>query len=406
MGFLEDLIEMTKESEAPRSYWLWSGLSAISACSKNLWLDRHYYKLYPNIYVLLVGKSANRKGPPINLAQDLVEDAMCTRVISGSNSIQVIIERVSRAKHFPNGNILQDGSAFLVSDEQSNLLLDDKQAHTILTQLYDTGYHKTFEKETIKGGLIQIKNPYFVSLGGTAPAHIPEYIQQRSVTGGFIGRTMVINEERRERLNSLMQPPKVRVDREKLIEQLKKIASLKGEFTMSEQAKETYDAWYYPYNKSLEDGEITDETGTAGRLGDHVLKIAMLLSLSYSDTLAIDSETVEVAIDTCVSFSSSVRKIGLLANNQSEFGLGFGMVLDFLVTEGGSCTRKKILQRKHGTIDFMELDRIQETMIQGDFITVEKNEKGEALLKLKPDKYEYFATKRNERLKRKTSGKN
>jgi DNA-binding transcriptional ArsR family regulator len=406
-GMIGDVLEMTAELEAPQPYWFWSALASISAVSKNFYLDRFAYKLYPNIYVLLVGKSANRKGPPVSLASSIVEECSYTRVVSGMNTIQSVIEVVAKAKTLENGNMITDGSCFLISDEQSNIISDDPQAQTLLTQLYDTGYHKKFEKSTVSGGSIKIKQPYFVMLGATAPSHLPEYIQSRSVTGGYIGRTMIVNADKRALLNSLMEKPKVGLDPGKLVKRLKEIIALSkkpedGQFLISDEGKKIYDEWYYPYNNNIEAGTVVDDTGTSGRLGDHVLKIAMLLALSYKNELLLSGEDITLAIETCTQSTTSARKIMLPGQNSKDgIGLKMAIVMQELIGVGEKgLSRTKLLQRRYGDIDYQDLDRVIETLSQGNIIDIER-EDGQMIYKLSPEKLAYYRGKLEEKKRKK-----
>lgn len=407
-GMVGEVLEMTAELEAPQQYWFWSTLAAISACSKNFYLDRGgAYKLFPNIYVLLVGKSANRKGPAVGLAKDIVEEVGCTRVVSGMNTIQSVIEVVSKAKTFADGRMITDGSCFLISDEQSNIISEDKQAQTLLTQLYDTGYHKTFEKSTVSGGMLRIKQPYFVMLGATAPSHLPEYIQNRSVTGGYIGRTMIVNAENRALLNSLMRAPKVKINREILITRLKQIAVLSktpetGQFFVTEEGMTAFDDWYYPYNKNIESGVLVDDTGTSGRLGDHVLKVAMLVSLSYKNELILTDQDINSAIEACTQSTTSARRVILSGGNNKEgIGIKIAIVLQELINAGEKgISRTKILHRRYGDLDYQDLDRVIETLMQGNIIEM-KREKDELIYYLTEDKLAYYRGKLEEKKRKK-----
>jgi hypothetical protein len=92
MNWLTDLVDVFAESESPERFFYWSGLAVLSATiRKNIFLDRHIYKLYPNIYVFLVAKSGMKKGIPVRNAKKLLELLGLTRVISGRNSMPKIL---------------------------------------------------------------------------------------------------------------------------------------------------------------------------------------------------------------------------------------------------------------------------------------------------------------------------
>src|SRR5574343_1347225 len=98
MGWIQQVLEEHSESESPQRFYYWSAMSAISACvRRNICLERYHYKLYPNIYVFVVARSGLRKGPPIALAQKLMNKVQCTKVIEGRASIQAVIRDLGKA---------------------------------------------------------------------------------------------------------------------------------------------------------------------------------------------------------------------------------------------------------------------------------------------------------------------
>src|SRR5215813_6126879 len=95
--WLEDLLDATAELESSRKFFLWSGLSAISAVVKNnVWVERYggtgILTVYPNLYILLVAPSGHRKGVPVSIAKALVAEAGGAKIIAGRSSIEGILQ--------------------------------------------------------------------------------------------------------------------------------------------------------------------------------------------------------------------------------------------------------------------------------------------------------------------------
>ena len=54
-NWLITLMDYVEETEAPRVFWLWSGLSTIaSALQRKVWIPFGMETLYPNMYIMLV----------------------------------------------------------------------------------------------------------------------------------------------------------------------------------------------------------------------------------------------------------------------------------------------------------------------------------------------------------------
>jgi hypothetical protein len=100
MSWVNEVMDSTKELESPRSFFYWSALTTISAILKdNVWIDRGgAFKLYPNIYVMLLAGSALRKGLPVALSKNIVQLVNNTKLIVGRSSIQGILKELSEAK--------------------------------------------------------------------------------------------------------------------------------------------------------------------------------------------------------------------------------------------------------------------------------------------------------------------
>ena len=118
MSLISEFLASTAESEAPESYFFWSFMAAIAAVSNNnTYFERHYYQLGTNIYVLLFGKSGMRKGVPISLAKQLVEQTGNIRVLSGRASIQSIIMQLGQAYTREGHAPITDATGFISASE-------------------------------------------------------------------------------------------------------------------------------------------------------------------------------------------------------------------------------------------------------------------------------------------------
>ena len=128
---------MTDEAETPRSYIKWAAYSAISAVvKKNVFFDKQFYKIYANTYIMLMGPSGITKSYATDIAKKLVKSVNNTKIISGQNSIEGILEKLARSKSNEKGEIEGKAAhAFIVASEFTNLLLDNPQAFGILTDL-------------------------------------------------------------------------------------------------------------------------------------------------------------------------------------------------------------------------------------------------------------------------------
>ena len=211
MGWLDDVMKATSHAETPHSFIKWGALSAISAvAAPHVFLDRGgLYKVSPNTYVMLLARSGLGKGFPIWMAKALVEDVKCTRVISGRNSIQSVLKDLGSSHTTKDSNtpVFRDSRGFLVSGEFADFITYDPHALIILTDLYDTHYNSTWKNTTKGQGIDSLVKPCLTMFGASTPVHFKSVVPESSIGGGFIGRTLLVYEDKRSRNNSFIEAP-------------------------------------------------------------------------------------------------------------------------------------------------------------------------------------------------------
>ena len=368
MSWLSDIMKATDYAETPHSFIKWGALSALSAVvAPNVFLDKVFYKLSPNLYVMLLARSGLGKGFPVTLAKQLVEQVHCTRVIGGRNSIQSVLQNLGQVKSQVNGTIpFKDSRGFLVSGEFADFITYDPQALLILTDLYDTHYTSDW-KNTMKGAGVDIlKNPCITILGASSPVHFKNVIPESSIGGGFLARTLLVYEEKRSRINPLTEQPTNVFNIAELAEYLKHAAKLRGEFAWTKSGKLRFEQWYTEFRGR----DVQDDTGTIERLHDHVLKVAMLLQISVDmDNLVLGEDVVQEAIETVETLGINAKK-NFLVDGKSASKEHIGVVLKQLFKQKEfQVTRPVILQRCWGHMNAQELDVAIMTLQQMSYVT-------------------------------------
>jgi hypothetical protein len=362
MSFVDDVLRYTVGSESPRRYYYWSALVAIAAVVKDrVFLDKFYYKLAPNIYVLLVGRSGLRKGPPVNLAKSLVREIDNTRIFSGRVSIQGVIADLSKARTKANGGPpIMDGAGALFASEFASFIVQDPSALTILTDLYDGHYNPEWSYMLRNSPTEKIKSPCLVFLGATNEVHVKDALPDNAVGGGFVARTFIIYADKKSSVNSLTTKPAITFPYADLARELKSIAECKGEFKWSDRGRNLYDEWYTKFQE-IESEE--DTTGTMERLHDHILKTAMLVSLSRKRDLVLEYDDIEEAIRACKDFVPGAKRISIGQSGNSVSAPGTAVLLRELLTcTNNTITRTSALKKHWQHFDSFELDRIAESL--------------------------------------------
>lgn len=369
MDWIEQVMAATEYAETPRSFIKWAALSALSAvAAPNVYLDKIFYKLSPNIYTLILAKSGLGKGFPVALAKALVKKACCTRVIDGRNSIQSMIKELGTIRTGATGNgtiNLKDSRGFLISGEFADFVTYDPQAFIILTDLYDTHYNEEWKNSFKNTGIDVLKNPCLTMLAASSPIHFKECLPTASITGGFIGRTLLIYEDKRSRINPLIDKPDIAFSIDELSEYLAKLAEVKGEFHWTQEGRAVFEPWYESYRLRSDD----DNTGTEQRMNDHVLKIAMLLQLAEDYTeLVITGRHVATAIELCELVARNAKR-NLLTEGKSASKDHVQVVLQCLFkSKDFKSSRASLMANNWGHINSIELDVAIEGLKQMGYV--------------------------------------
>lgn len=387
ISWLDDLLEEVLHVETPRSWLWWSLVSAISAVAGNNYYLRTLrgdLTYRPNLYVMLLGPAGLGKGFPINLAKLLVKQCDCTRVIAGRSSIQAIVNELGTGKSRENGKPpITDSRGFIVNGELSAAIIADVDALAILTDLYDGHYNPEWDNLLKGEGVKTLKDPYVVTLFGSSPAHFYDSIPQANIEGGYIGRNLVVYEEKRFQNINLLddEDDEGNIDRLKdfIIPEYSKhllaISKGRGRLLPSPAAKDIFNTWRSQWREK----QAFDKTGFLNRVPDHVLKVSMCLCLSrYASGGIINEEDMSIAIE---------KVTGLIyANNMTTDGKGLDplaaqtkVVLDHLVrAEENKLSRKQLLSKGYGNYDAVTLDRIIENLLEMGWCTRDRHVAGKA----------------------------
>jgi hypothetical protein len=397
IDWLDTLLESAKESESPSRYFWWSGLAAISAAAgKRIYLQRGaFYKLYPNIYVALVSaRSGLRKGIPIMTAKRLVTGLDSVRVISGCNSIQALTKELSMQQTFKSGAVINEAQGMMISDEFESFITEDPRALTYLTALHNTHEHEDSWKKRLKGSpLEELKSPCLTLLVASNEALFESMVKQKDIEGGFIARTFIVHESKRKLINDLMyteEEIKLLLEEDTksydiLLNRLKDINKLSGKMKLSPQAINLYSSWY----EQLAIVDTDDRTGSFDRLGDQVLKVAMLISISNNDSLVITDKDLLRAIEASEHCILNARAISM-EKEKGDINPVIAKVLkELLKADNQTITRKRLMMNTH--IESIILDRALDTLIQrGAIDEPRRNSRKEIFYRMKKEVYETY----------------
>ena len=312
-SWLEGLRTFAEETESPRAYWRWGGLSTIaSALQRKVWLQFGMDRIYPNLYVLLVGPPAQRKDAPVSFSRKILmslgipvsADSLSKRRFTSS------LEKTSATEQFYfNGKPVVQCAISITSGEFSDMFaVNLKEMVECLTSVFDS--RDVWKYETEGKGQDKLYNVCVNVLAATTPEWLLENLPQSAIGGGFSSRFIIVYSNKVYKrvtipwvrsIEDLFDPAQ-QDHMESIYENLKSDlmhihSELIGPFSWDRQAYQMFDRWYQKVDTKLT--EILDDRLRyfIGRMHTMVLKTAMILRADYSDELLLTPPDVEAAIE-------------------------------------------------------------------------------------------------------------
>lgn len=372
--FIDLVLSSTKEYEPPIRFYYWSALSAVSAVLKDsVWFDMgKNYKLYPNIYVLLYGPSGVRKGPPIALAEKIVKLVDNTRTINGRASIEAVIKILGTIQTREKREPLKDSCGFVVASELSSSLISNPSAMDLMTHLYDRIYNEGEWKYQLKvGESHRLNKPTITWLAGTNESLFKDFIPEKNIHGGLIGRMFMISETKSNNLNSLMFDPNIIPNIIDMANLLKPLVELKGPFEMSSELRIDVDKWYRDFMTNTAP-QLQDETGFVSRILDFVIKVAMIISSGRRGDKILTKEDIEESREVTIPLIVPTKRVSqsLKKIDPSEITKRNLIVTYISNRVDYACGRKEILKNLGMQINHEDLDKVMNLLLQFDAIKI------------------------------------
>lgn len=381
-NWLKAYAEYTAESESPESFHLWTGLSVLaSAVRRNVFLDQGFYILYPNLYVILTAPPGTvAKSTTIRLGRTILLSVPQIKFGADSITMEELVRQLEKA-----GSDSTSSALTLHSTELSDLI-DPSGIKMIsfLTSIYDGDIK--WNRSTKGSGSDNIKNPVINLLGGTTPSWLATGMPVQAVDHGFTSRVIFVFEDKPRFLNPYPNAP----DRElvrALINDLNYIALIKGEFQWDpghgpqpedEEGKLNWEPgykgpsgfkpstksvyqWYY---KQIANTRAADYrvAGYHARKRNHLLKVAMLLSIAEGDDLMLRPRDLDAAWAILEATEKRMAR-AFSAVGKNEHASDLERILA-AINENGGMTEKDVYEENYAAGDVQQISRIIQMLVQ------------------------------------------
>ena len=300
-NWLEYYMKYTQRTEPPELYHLWSGLTAISSA-----LRRKCYcnwgalrgKVYPNMFVSLVGPPGGRKGTAMKIAKSFVQKLEITLGADSLGSTQALYKELidSEDSYVDPDGITRKHKSVSIWAEEFQVFLSDRDQMLIpsLTDLFDCA--DSWKYKTLSRKTEDISNCWITIIGAITPSLLQSVLSSTAVGGGLISRIVFVVGQGPKQRKALQFLTEEEEDIQlKLQNDLQEIANLAGQFTLSKDFLKAYVRWY---EQEYDDSGVPSERflGYNHRRPLHLNKVCMLVSAAESNDMIITAKHFETAL--------------------------------------------------------------------------------------------------------------
>lgn len=333
--WIESFMEYTENSEPRPMFRKWVAVSTVAAClQRKTWLPLGQLTVFPNMYIVLVGPPAARKGTAMYPARVFL-DRLGIQTAADESSRQRLVGRLkdSAETEARSTGILTHCSLTIFATELTVFLgYNNAELMTILCKWFDC--ESRFRYETYAHGDQIIANVWVNLLGATTPSLLRSSMPQEAAGSGLISRMVFVFEDDKDKVVIL---PSLSVEQQviepKLLQDLEWISVMSGPFTYTPGFIDVYTKWRMKQEaKPPFKGHILQ--AYTERRAIHALKMSMIFSASRSSGMEITQVDFTKAASLLAETEENMHKAfaGVGANPYAEVQ---ARIKEVIATAGG-----------------------------------------------------------------------
>jgi hypothetical protein len=297
-------VEYTKHLEAPDTFHLWAAVSVIAGALRGkCWMDMGYFKWKPNFFIVFVAPpGVVSKSTTVGVGMGMLREVEGIHFGPDSATWQALTTAFAEATEMveQDGGDMLPMSAITIAASELGTFLDphNREMIDVLVDLWD-GRDVPWTRHTKGEGESTIANPWLNFVGCTTPAWIEGNFPEYAIGGGFTSRTIFVYAENKRHLQAYPKAamsPEFKTLHQALVRDLKEIAKINGEFTLTDDATAWGEKWYEEHWASKHSHLAGDRFGGyIARKQTHVHKLAIILSAAQRGDLLITPDDLQVA---------------------------------------------------------------------------------------------------------------
>jgi hypothetical protein len=317
--WIESYLEFMKNTEPAFVFDKWTAHSLIAAAlRKKVKLPYGRINYFANLYVLFVAEpGVARKSQAISFGVDLLSEIPDIVLSADQITKEALLQDLEGSTMdavLPNGETLKHSSISIISKEFESFIgqkKDNTKMIVFLTDMFDCNEMPTRYRTKNSGSNI-IPSVFVNLLAATTPESLASSLPATAVGGGLTTRILFIWADSRKCKSP--KPGFTAADkqlRENLIKDLYQISRITGDYVMSKEADEKWQAWYMQYDERDRKRVCMDKSfdGWYSRKPTYILKLAINRAASEYNDLVVEWRHIQQAIDDIVSVEVNMGSV-------------------------------------------------------------------------------------------------
>lgn len=383
-------MEYTEFSEAPAAFHFWTGVACVGgALRAKVFLPMGGFEFTPNFYLVLVAEPATcNKSTTINYGMRLLKQIEGVKLGANSLTWQSLVPdllEAMEAVQLPNGDFRTHCCLTFKAPELGTFLKpDDQEMMDMITDLWGGDGSTEWSRRTKGEGRKDLEKPWLNILGGTTPKWIATNMNETMIGTGFASRCVFVFEREKKRLIAYPRREAkrhnidVQAVEDSLVEDLRQISGLVGEFTLTEEAYELGEAWYLEHHsKPPVHLSKEDFGGYWGRKQAHVHKLAMVLSAAKRDTLVITPEDLSEALVAVSALELTMPLV--LSNMHSKEIMRPQARIEETLRAHGKVAKGMLYQQFCSQMSFKDFDQFIGNLVAANKVRIIVDERGHVI---------------------------
>jgi len=357
-GFLARYADYTNHSEAPLAYHVFSALVGVGAIvNRRVWFDMGYYRVFPNLGVIILGPSGIKKTSATNIIVGMLTELELTKIYSEKLTPEQLVEAM---KDMAQGLIYAPEMAVFLGRQRYM-----EGIVPLITRFMDCP--DVWASETVGRGKTHLRDVAVSSLMCSTLDWFISNTSEDVVGGGFIARNLLVAQESSPRIEPIPQPGNTFI-RTALVADLARVHELTGPIVMEPACMQRYQEWYAYHKQVSESAEHELLVTYYQRKPDHIKRIAICMHLADCNDLHLCVKCFNQAIALMDWIEQFIPPM-LRKMFKTTSGTDQDLVLHTIRQAGGIIDHAKLVRRLQWKFNAKQVRDVMNSLKEAEQIT-------------------------------------